>query len=71
MKEEHNDERFGRWFIMSKEYGRIKKHEKEIEGLKAQGATQRDTAEQLGFTKNRLKNSSIGSIEKKDNLQPG
>ncbi len=56
---------------MSKEYGRIKKHEKEIEGLKAQGATQRDTAEQLGFTKNRLKNSSIGSIEKKDNLQPG
>lgn len=55
---------------MSKAYGRIKKHEKEIEELESQGATQRETAEQLGSTKNRLKNSSIGSIEKKDNLQP-
>ena len=40
---------------MSKGYGQIKKHEKEIEELRAQGATQREIAERLGFTKRQVK----------------
>jgi transposase-like protein len=40
---------------MARSYRHIKEYEKEIFELKAQGATQREIAEQLGFTKKQVK----------------
>ena len=42
-------------FCMSKEFGYIKRYEKEILELKSKGLTHREIAEQLGFQKMQIK----------------